>query len=94
MGQTLAPRIQVRQVVLGAAGKLSAGTITPADTPTIPGSIMASDVYNAAAYTYTDRASGGIGYPVAAAQDRHFPGSYVKDAVFAAGTYIITFYCD
>lgn len=94
MGQTLAARIQVRQVVLGAAGLLSSGTITPAATPTIPGSIMAADVYNVAAYSVTDRASGGVLYPVAAGLDRHFPGSYVKDAVFAAGTYIITFYCD
>lgn len=94
MSQTLAPRIQVRQVVLAAPGKLSGGTITPAATPDIPKSIMAADVYNAAAYSITDRASGGVLYPIAGGLDRHYPGSYIRDAVFAAGTYIITFYCD
>ena len=91
--QTLAPRIQVRQVVLGSAGLLSTGTITPAATPTIPTSVMAADIVNSSSWTFTDRA-GGVGFPVAANEVRHMPGSFVRDAIFAAGTYTICFYCD
>jgi hypothetical protein len=87
----LAARIVVRQVVLGAAGKLSTGTITPAATPTIPPGIQAADVYNAASWTFTDVA-GGVGFPVPAAEVRHLPGAFVQDAVFAAGTYSCCFY--
>jgi hypothetical protein len=87
-----------RNHVLGATGKLSAGTITPAADATagqgIPNRIVAADVYNAAAWTYTDRASGGVLFPVLAAEVKHLPGSYVKDIFFAAGTYLITFYLD
>jgi hypothetical protein len=92
MGLNLAPRIAVRQVVLGAAGKLSAGTITPASTPTIPNGVIAADVVNTASWTFTDRASGGVGFPVAANEVKHMPGSFVRDTVFAAGTYVIVFY--
>jgi hypothetical protein len=90
---TVVPRIAVRQVVLGAAGTLASGTITPAATPTIPNRIVAADVYNAAAWTITCQA-GGVGFPVAAGEVRHLPGSFVKDAIFAAGTYIVMFYLD
>jgi len=90
---TVVPRIAVRQVVLAGAGKLSAGTITPAATPSIPRKIVAADVYNAAAWTFTDVA-GGVGFPVLAGEVRQLPGSFVKDAIFAAGTYIVCFYMD
>ena len=88
---TLVPRIAVRQVVLGAAGKLSTGTITPAATPFLPNNIEAADVVNTAAWTFTDVA-GGIEFPVGADVVRHLPGSFVKDTIFAAGTYKICFY--
>ena len=82
--------------MLGAAGLLSSGTITPA-TPAgsdkLPNLIAAADVFNAAAWTFTD-VVGGVGFPVLAGEVRHLPGSFVKDAIFAAGTYIICFYLD
>jgi hypothetical protein len=90
---TTVPRIEVRQVVLGAAGKLSAGTITPAATPYLPNRIVAADVTNIAAWTFTDIA-GGVTFPVLANEVRHLPGSFVKDIVFAAGTYTVCFYLD
>lgn len=89
----LVPRIVVRQVVLAAPGKLSTGTITPATpagSPTIPNGVEAADVYNAAAWTFSDNAT--VGFPVAAGTVRQLPGSFVKDATFAAGTYTIVFY--
>jgi hypothetical protein len=93
---TVVPRIAVKQVILGAAGKLSTGTITPATPatgPKIPDRIVAADVTNAASWTFTDVA-GGVGFPVAAGEVRHLPGSFVKDTIFAAGTYLICFYLD
>jgi hypothetical protein len=95
MLSTVVPRIAVRQVVLSSAGKLSAGTITPAVTgiQRIPDRIVAADVVNTASWTFTELA-GGVGFPVAANEVRHLPGSFVKDAVFAAGTYTICFYLD
>jgi hypothetical protein len=96
MLSTVVPRIAVRQVVLGAAGKLSTGTITPVvgseAAGRIPERIAAADVYNAAAWTFSDNTS--VGFPVAAGDVRHLPGSFVKDAIFAAGTYTICFYLD
>lgn len=93
MLSTVVPRIAVRQVVLGAAGRLSAGTITPAATPSLPVRIVAADVFNAAAWTFTCCA-GGVAFPVAAGEVRHLPGSFVKGTIFAAGTYIVCFYLD
>jgi len=96
MLSTVVPRIAVRQVILAAPGKLSAGTITPVvgseTAGRIPDRIVAADVYNAAAWTFSDNAS--VGFPVQAASVRHLPGSFVKDATFAAGTYTIVFYLD
>ncbi len=87
---TLSPRVVVRQVVLAAPGLLSTGTITPAATPTIPNGIQAADVYNAAAWTFSDNTT--VALPVPAGEVRHLPGSFVPKAIFAAGTYIIAFY--
>ena len=92
MSQTLAPKIEVRQVVLSSAGKLSTGTITPAATPFLPRNIMAADVTNVAAWTFSDNAS--VAFPVAGGLARPLPGSFVRDAIFSAGTYKICFYLD
>jgi hypothetical protein len=88
----LVSRIVVRQVVISvSAGKLSAGAITPAATPTIPNGVVAADVYSAAAWDFTDVA-GGVVFPVLAGEVRHLPGAFVKDAIFAIGTYRVCFY--
>jgi hypothetical protein len=93
---TTVPRISVRQVVLAASGLLSSGTITPAvngeTVGRIPERIVAADVYNAAAWTFSDNAA--VGFPVAAGEARHLPGSFVRNAIFAAGTYTVVFYQD
>ena len=98
MALTTVPRIQVRKIVLGATGLLSSGTITPAAAVTagegIPNRIVAADVTNTSAWSYTDRASGGELFPVAAAVIRQLPGSFVRDTYFVAGTYFVTFYLD
>lgn len=88
------PRMVVRQVVLGAAGILASGTITP-NTPAgapIPNKIVAANVYNAAAWTYSDNAT--VAMPVAAGVTEQLPGSFVRNAIFAAGTYIVAFFLD
>jgi len=90
---TVVPRISVRQVVLGADGLLSSGTITPAVTPTLPKQITGALVYNAAAWYFTERAS-GVQFPVTAGATFEMPGSYVRNTIFKAGTYIICFYQD
>ncbi len=87
---TLVPRIQVNQVVLAAAGKLSTGTITPTGDK-IPNGVQAADIVNTVGWNFTDRAS-GVTFPVAANEVRHFPGSFVKDMVLDAGTYKVCIY--
>jgi hypothetical protein len=93
---TVVPRIAVRQVFLAADGLLSSGAITPVvgseAAGRIPERVVAADVYNVATWTFSDNAS--VGFPVAAGSVRHLPGSFVKDAIFAAGTYTICFYLD
>lgn len=87
---TLVPQIAVRQVVLAAPGKMSTGTITPTATPFIPNKVEAADVVNAASWTFSNNTT--VAFPVAANEVRHLPGSFVKDAIFAAGTYTVCFY--
>lgn len=91
MLSVVVPRIDVRQVVLATAGTLASGTSTPG-TP-IPTRIVAADVFSAAGWTFTN-AGGYVGYPVAAGESRHLPGSFVKDAIFSAGTYVVCLYLD
>jgi len=93
MQTNLFPRAEIRQIVVGTGGgKLPAGTITPAATPMLPARFAQATVYNAAAYTYTD--AGGVAMPIAAGATTVFPGTFVKDLVFAAGTYKIRFDLD
>lgn len=96
MFTNVVPRIAVRQVVLAAPGKLSTGTITPPvageTAGRVPDRIAFADVWNTAAWSYSDNAT--VAFPIAANLKTRLDGSFVKDATFAAGTYIICFYLD